>query len=185
MHQRLTVAVSAVQLGNSSGTVLASGRALRQHRRLLLQRCCWASPCRQKLLRRLHAMITLHADYACLHADSPCSTMLAALLCIALSARAFQAASSSYTSRPPPSEAQFIVGHGSNDMPDSGAGSPPSSNHRQVLDQPNVRLRYNESSSSPCAMPLACPAGPASVLAVDAVFRASEAKTWRTHFVIV
>lgn len=57
-------------------------------------------------------------------AEAP-SFLLAALLCIMLSARAFQAARSSYTSRPPPSEAQFIVGHGAGvPLPDSGAGSP-------------------------------------------------------------
>ena len=60
--------------------------------------------------------------------------MPAALLCLLLSVRALQAARSSYTSRPPPSEAQFIVGPGPNGgpPPNSGMGSPSQSPHRQA-----------------------------------------------------
>lgn len=60
--------------------------------------------------------------------------MPAALLCLLLSVRALQAARSSYTSRPPPSEAQFIVGPGPNGgpLPNSGMGSPSQSHHRQA-----------------------------------------------------
>jgi hypothetical protein len=58
----------------------------------------------------------------------------AAVLCLLLSVRALQAARSSYTSRPPPSEAQFIVGPGPNGgpPPNSGMGSPSESHHRQA-----------------------------------------------------